>query len=90
MEEVSAPGPEGAQEIINRWKPFNQGESPATHLEQLYTAMLWMPVEVRAEGKGEKYAVSILAYACKEDLKQVEDDMHIRNRNFVQSAELGH
>ena len=23
MEEVSAPGPEGAQEIINRWSPFN-------------------------------------------------------------------
>ena len=33
MEEVSAPGPEGAQEIINRLKPFNQGESPAAHLE---------------------------------------------------------
>ena len=51
--------------------------------------MLWMPVEVRAEGKGEKYVVSILAYACKEDLKQaVEDGMLICNRNFVQSAEM--
>ena len=40
MEEVSAPGPEGAQEIINGWKPFNQGESPAAHLEQLYPEML--------------------------------------------------
>ena len=48
-----------------------------------------MPVEVRAEGKGEKYVVSIPAYACKEDLKQaVEDGMLIRNRNFIQSAEL--
>ena len=51
--------------------------------------MLRMPVEVRSEGKGEKYAISILAYACKEDLKQaVEDDMLIRNHNFVQSVEL--
>ena len=51
--------------------------------------MLRMSVEVRAEGKGEKYVVSIPAYACKEDLKQaVEDGMLIRNRNFVQSAEL--
>ena len=48
-----------------------------------------MPVDVRAEGKGEKYVVSIPTYACKEDLKQVvEDDMLIRNRNFVQSAKL--
>ena len=69
MEEVSAPVPEGAQKIINRWKAFNRGESPATHLEQLYPVMLRMPVEVQAKGKGEKYVVSIPAYTCKEDLK---------------------
>ena len=51
--------------------------------------MLSMLVEVRDEGKGENYLVSIPAYACKEDLKQaVEDGMRIRNRNFVQSTEL--
>ena len=51
--------------------------------------MLRMPVEVRAEGKSEKYAVSIPAYVCKEDLKQaVEDGMLIHNHNFVQSAKL--
>ena len=51
--------------------------------------MLRMPVKVRVEGKDEKYAVSTLAYTCKEDLKQaVEDGMLIHNRNFVQSAEL--
>ena len=65
MEEVSALGPEGAQEIIKRWELFNRGESPTAHLEQLYPAMLRMSVEVRAEGKSEKYVVSILAYACK-------------------------
>ena len=48
-----------------------------------------MPIEVRAKGKGEKYAVSIPTYAYKEDLKQVvEDGMLIRNRNFVQSTKL--
>ena len=46
-------------------------------------------MEVRTEGKGEKYVVSIPTYACKEDLKQaVEDGMLILNRNFVQSMEL--
>ena len=89
MEEVSTPGPEGAQEIINRWKPFNGGESPTAHLEQLYPALLRMLVVVRASGKGEKYVVLVPAYACKEDLKQVvEDNMLILNRNFVQLAEL--
>ena len=51
--------------------------------------MLRMPVKVRAEGKGEKYVVSIPVYAFKEYLKQVvEDGMLIRNCNFVQSTEL--
>ena len=87
MEEVSAPRPEEAQEIIKRWAPYNRGKPPATHLEQLYPAMLRMLVEVRAEGTGEKYVVSIPANACKEDLKQaIEDDILIRNRNFFQSA----
>ena len=46
-------------------------------------------VDVRAEGKGEKYVVSIPTYAYKEDLKQVvEDGMLIRNRNFIKLAEL--
>ena len=53
-------------------------------MEQLYSALHRMPVAVRDEGKGEEYDVSVLTYACKEDLKQVvEDDMLIRNRNFV-------
>ena len=51
--------------------------------------MLRMPMEVRAEQKGEKYAISILTYACKKDLKKVvEEGMLIRNHNFVQSKEL--
>ena len=50
MEEVSVPGPEGAQEIIDRWRPFNRGESSADHLHDLYPVMLRMHVTVRAGG----------------------------------------
>ena len=58
-------------------------------MEQLYQALLRIPVAVRARGKDEEYVVSVPTYACKEDLKQVvEDNMLIRNHNFVQSAEL--
>ena len=88
MEEVSVPRPESAHEIINRWRPFNWGESLATHIHQLYRALLWMPIAVRAKGRGKKYVVSVPAYACKEELKQVvEDGMLICNLNFVQSTE---
>ena len=40
MEEVLALGPEGAQEIIDRWRPFKRGESSAYHLHDLYPALL--------------------------------------------------
>ena len=46
MVEVSAPALEGAQEIVKRWASFNRGESPTTHLERLYPAMLRMSFEV--------------------------------------------
>ena len=89
MEEVSVPGLKGAQEIINRWRPFNRGESLAAYMHQLYATRLQMHVAMRAEGRGEEYAISVPAYAYKDELKQVvEDGMLICNRNFVQSAEL--
>ena len=52
MEEVSAPGSEITHEIINRWKPFNRGESLVAHMHQLYPTLLQMPVVMRVEGKG--------------------------------------
>ena len=58
-------------------------------MHQLYPTQLQMPVAMRAEGKGKEYAISVPAYACKDDLKQVvEDSMLLRNRNVVKSAEL--
>ena len=89
MEEVSVPEPEGAKEIINNWRSFNRGESPIAHMHQLYPAFLQMSVAVQAEERGEEYVISILAYACKDELKQVvKDGMLIHNRNLVQSTEL--
>ena len=89
MEEVLAPGPEGAHEIINRWRPFNRGESSAYHLYELYPALLWMLVTVRAEGRGEEYAISAPASTGKEDLLQmIKDGMLVHNRNFAQSTKL--
>ena len=53
-------------------------------MHQLYPTLLRMPVAVWAEGRGEEYVVSVSAYACKDELKQVvEDGMLIRNRSFV-------
>ena len=58
-------------------------------MQQLYLALLRMPIALWAEGRGEEYSIPVLAYVCKDDLTQVvEDGMLIRNRNFVQSAEL--
>ena len=84
IKEVLAPGLEGAQEIIDRWRPFNRGESSADHLHDLYPALLRMPVTVRTEGRGEEYAISAPASTSKEDLlHMVEDEMLVQNRNFA-------
>ena len=54
-------------------------------MQQLYPALLRMLVVVWAEGRGEEYTVSVPAYACKDELKQVvEDEMLIRNRNLAE------
>ena len=89
MEEVLAPRPKGAQEIIDLWRPFNRGEYSADHLHELYPALLLMPVVVRAEGISGEYVVSVPASTGKEDLlRMVEDGMLVQNRNFAQSTEL--
>ena len=89
MEEVISPGPEGAQEIVERWRPFNRGEYSADHLHDLYPTMLRMLVTIQAGGQGEEYNISVPCGTSKEDLQQmIEDGMQVRNRNFDQSTEL--
>ena len=82
-------GPKEPRKLSSARSHSIRANPRATHLEQLYLATLWMLIEVQAKEKGEKYAISIPAYACKEDLKQaVEDGMLIRKSNFVQTAEM--
>ena len=89
MEEVTAPGLDGVQEIIDRWRPFNRGESAADHMHDLYPVLLQLPVAVRAGGLGEEYSLTVPVGTVKEDLKLIiEDGMQVRNRNYVQSTKL--
>ena len=84
MKEVAVPGPEDIKHIIHRWKPFNQGESAADRLDDLYPRMLRMPVAARADGLGEEYSIAVPTFIIKEDIQQIiEDGMQVRNRNYV-------
>ena len=88
-EEVSVPELEDVKHIVHRWKPFNRGESVADCLNSLYSVMLQMPVASRANGVGEDYSVTVPAGINKEDLQQIiDDEIQIRNRNYIQSSEL--
>ena len=71
---LSTPRLEGAQEIIDRWRPFNRGESLADHQHDLYPVMLRMLVTVRAGGQGEEYNISVPIGTIKEDLQQMIED----------------
>ena len=89
MEEVSVLRPEGAQEIIDRWRPFNRGESSIDHFHDLYLVMLRMLVTVRVEGQGEEYTILVPARTIKEDLQRmIEDGMQVHNHNFTQLTKL--
>ena len=82
-------GLEDIKHIINRWKPFTEGESVADCLDDFYPRTLWMPVAARAGGLDEEYFVVVLVGIIKEDLQQIiEDGMQVRNQNYVQSTEL--
>ena len=89
MEEVTAPQSEGAQEIVDRWRPFNRGKYLVDYLHDLYPKMLRMPMTVRAGGQGEEYNISVPCSTSKEDLHQmIKDGMQVCNRNFDQSTKL--
>ena len=62
-------GPEDIKHIIHRWKPFNEGESAADRLDNLYPRTLRMPIAARASGLGEEYSVAVPVGIIKEDLQ---------------------
>ena len=68
MKEVEILGSEGIKHIIHRWKPFNQGESAADRLDDLYPRMLRMPVAAWASELGEEYSIAVPTGIIKEDL----------------------
>ena len=44
-----APNPEGVLEIVHRWNPFNQAESPMAHMLNLYSNCFQILVAARVE-----------------------------------------
>ena len=71
MEEVTVPRPKDIKRIIHRWKPFNRGESPADHLDDLYPRTLQIPIIARAVGLGEEYSIAVPVGTVKEDIRQI-------------------
>ena len=69
----------GAWEIIHRWSPFNQAESPVMHMRDLYPNYFQVLVATHAE----KYSIPFPVYMNKEAFQMVaEDRMLIRNHDF--------
>ena len=83
--DTMALGLEGAQEIIDRWSPFNRRESSVAHMHDLYPTFLWVSVAAYAE----HYSIPFPDYIDRETFRcMAEDGMLIRNHNFHQSVEL--
>ena len=89
MEKVAVPRPDDIKSILHRWKPFNRGEFTVDLLDDLYLRTLRLPVRAQESEQGEEYSIDVPVGTIKEDIYQiVEDGTQIRNRNFVQTAEL--
>ena len=87
--EISAPGVEEVRDILRRWEPFHREASAADRLDNLYPHIYRVPVAARGIGLRENYSVTLLASTPKEDFLQIIDnEIQVRNRNFVQSTEL--
>ena len=87
--DISAPREEEVKKILCRWEPFHRRASAADWLNDLYPPMYRVLVAARGMGLHEAYTVPVLASTPKEDFQQIIDDgIHVRNRNFVQSTEL--
>ena len=87
--EVSAPGLEEVKDILRRWEPFHHEASVANRMNNLYPHIYRVPVTACGMGLHEDYSVNLPTSTPKEDFQQIIDDViHVRNRNFVQSTEL--
>ena len=87
--EISALMEEEVKDILRRWEPFHCGASPADRLNSLYPPMYRVPVAARGMGLHEDYSVPLPTSTPNEDFLQIiDDEIQVRNRNFVQSIEL--
>ena len=87
--EVLAPGAEEVKDILRRWEPFHRGASSADRLGNLYPHIYRVPVVARDLGLREDYMMTLLSSTLNEDfLHIIDDEIQVRNRNFIQSIEL--
>ena len=87
--EVSAPRAEEVKDILRRWEPFHRGASAADRLDNLYPHIYGVLVVAQGLGVCEDYMVTLPAFTPNEDFLQIiDDEIQVRNHNFVQSTEL--
>ena len=79
------PGPDVAQSIIDRWNPFNQRDTSATDMHELYPTNL----RILVVAVSEEYSITFPDYMDGKSYQRVaEDGMYIRNHDFNEMAEL--
>ena len=77
------------KDVLRRWEPFHCGASSADRIGNLYPHIYRVQVVARGMGLREDYTLTLPISTPKEDFLQIIDDrIHFRNRNFVQSTEL--
>ena len=87
--EISAPREEEVKEILRHWDTFHCGASAVDRLNILYPPKYRVPVAAWDMGLHEDYTVPLPASTLKEDFFQIiDDEIQVRNSNFVQSTEL--
>ena len=86
---MSTLGAKEVKDILRRWKPFHRGASLADWLGNLYPHIYRVPVVARGMGLREDYTMTLPVSTPKEDFSQIiDDEIQVRNHNFVQSIEL--
>ena len=87
--EVSIPGAEEVKDILRRWESFHRGASSGDRLGNLYPHIYRVSVLARGISLHEDYTMTLPTSTPKEDFPQIiDDEIQVRNRNFVQSTKL--
>ena len=83
--DMSIPGLDVAQSIIDRWNPFNQRDTSVTNMHELYSTNLRIPMVALVE----ESSIPFPGYIDKISYQHVaEDGMYIRNHDFNETARL--